>query len=155
MNSVYLLDIGVTSQSKPAGIEIGKWYDIKIEINGSSVKGYLDGKLVQEVGDERSGAKSLCASASYDEKSGEIIVKVVNADSKSLKTQIKLNTNKKIAKNGKAIVLSSESPLDENTLEQPEKVIPKNENITISGNTFTQTFKGNSVSIIRFPVLSR
>jgi len=154
-NSVYLLDIGVTSQSKPAGIEIGKWYDIKIEINGSSVKGYLDGKLVQEVGDERSGAKSLCASASYDEKSGEIIVKVVNADSKSLKTQIKLNTNKKIAKNGKLIVLSSDSPLDENTLEQPEKVIPKNEDITISGNTFTQTFKGNSVSIIRFPVLSR
>ena len=66
-NSVHLLDIGVTSESMNASIEPGRWYDIKIEIRGNSVKGYLDGKLVQEVSDTRANVSSLCASASRDD----------------------------------------------------------------------------------------
>ncbi|MCW8849693.1 MAG: hypothetical protein OQJ81_06905, partial [Melioribacteraceae bacterium] len=66
-NAVYLLDVGATSHSISAGVEPGKWYDIKIELNGSSVKGYLDGKLISEVGGEKASAKALIASSSIDE----------------------------------------------------------------------------------------
>lgn len=148
-NSVNLLDIGVTSASMPAQIEPNRWYDIRIEIRGNSVKGYLDGKLIQEVGDSRTSAKSLIASAERDDKSGDIILKIVNASSESLQTQIDLKGAGKLSGNGQAIVLTSESPLDENTLEEPTKVSPKTETVKISGATIEHSFPGNSLTIIR------
>jgi alpha-L-arabinofuranosidase len=148
-NSVHMMEIGVTSQSIKADIEPERWYDIKLEIRGTSVKGYLDGKLVQEVSDERAGVKSICASASRDDKSGDIIVKVVNASKSAVKTQIDLKGAGKLSSNCKVIVLTSASPLDENTLEQPTKVSPKNETIKLSGTVITRSFPGNSFTIIR------
>jgi len=150
-NSVHMMDIGLITESMNANIETGKWYDIKLEIHGNSVKGYLDGKLVQEVSDERTKVNSLCASASIDDKSGDIILKVVNADPEQVKTKIDLRGARQLSGNGNAIILTSESPLDENTLEDPTKVSPKNEEIKISGNIITRTFPGNSFTVIRIP----
>ena len=147
------MDMGLTSVSMPSNIEIGRWYDIKIVIRGTNVKGYLDGKLFQEVGDVRMAVKSLCASAARDDKSGDIIVKVVNASSESLQTKLDLRGAGKLLGSGKAIVLSSESPEDENTLEEPTKVSPKTEPLIISGNTITRSFPGNSLTIIRIPTV--
>jgi alpha-L-arabinofuranosidase len=148
-NSVYLMETGLISKSMKGGIEPGKWYDIKIIIKGGSVKGYLDGKLVQEVGDDRSSVKSLCASAALDDSSGDIIVKVVNASSESVSTQIDLKGTKNLTGHGKAIVLTSASPLDENTLEEPTKVSPKTEEVKISGTALKRIFPGNSLTVIR------
>jgi alpha-L-arabinofuranosidase len=150
-NSVNLLDIGMTSASMPADIEPDRWYDIRIAIRGNSVKGYLDGKLIQEAGDTRTSAKSLIASAARDGKSGDIILKVVNASFESLQTQIDLKGAGKLSENGKAIVLTSADPLDENTLEEPTKVSPKDEVVKVSGTTITRIFPGNSLTVIRIP----
>jgi alpha-L-arabinofuranosidase len=152
-NSVNMMDMGITSVSMPSNIEIGRWYDIKIVIKGNNVKGYLDGKLLQEVGDARTAVKSLCASAARDEKSGDIILKVVNASAQALKTQIDLKGAKGLTGDGKAIVLTSTSPLDENTLEEPTKVSPKTETLSISDDTITRSFPGNSLTIIRIPTV--
>ena len=148
-NSVHLLEIGITSESMRATIEIGRWYDIKIEIRGNNVKGFLDGQLIQEVAETRANVKSLCASASRDDKSGDIILKVVNAAFKPAETLIDLKDAGTLTGSGKAIVLTSESPLDENTLEEPTKVSPKTEVVKISGTTLTRLFPGNSFTVIR------
>lgn len=148
-NSVHQMEIGVTSESVNATIEPGRWYDVKLEIRGTSVKGYLDGKLVQEVTDSRSNAKSLCATAARDDKSGDIILKVVNASSGAVKTQINLSGTSNLKGSGKAIVLTSASPLDENTLDEPTKVSPKEEVVKISGTTLKRMFPGNSLTVIR------
>ncbi len=152
-NSVNMMDMGLTSVSMPSNIEMGRWYDIKIDIRGTNVKGYLDGKLLQEVGDARTAVKSLCASAARDENSGDIIVKVVNASSESLQTQIDLRGAGKLSGSGKVILLTSKNPLDENTLEEPTKVSPKTETLSISGNTIKRLFIGNSLTIIRIPAI--
>jgi alpha-L-arabinofuranosidase len=148
-DAVYLLDVGATSHSIPASIEIGKWYDIKLELNGSSVNGYLDGKLISQVGGESSGVKSLSASASRDDITGDIIVKIVNASYNSLETLIEFKGTGNLTGNGNAIVLSSESPLDENTLEEPMKVSPKTENIKFPGTILKRSYPGNSLTVIR------
>jgi alpha-L-arabinofuranosidase len=148
-----MMDIGLTSVSMPSNIEIGRWYDIKIVIRGTNVKGYLDGALLQEVGDARTSVKSLCASAARDERSGDIIIKVVNTSFESLQTQLDLRGAGKLSGNGKAIVLSSASPEDENTVEEPAKVSSKTESLIISGNTITRSFSGNSLTIIRIPTV--
>ena len=148
-NSTNLMEVGLTSVSVPSDIEIGRWYDIKIVLKSGTVKGYLDGKLLQEVGDSRIAVKSLCACAASDEKSGDIILKIVNASSKSLATQINLQGAGALIGKGKVIMLTSASPLDENTLEEPTKVFPKTEMIKFSGNNLQHSFPGNSLTIIR------
>jgi alpha-L-arabinofuranosidase len=148
-NSVHFMEIGVTSASMPATIESDRWYDIRIEIRGSTVKGYLDGKLIQEVSDTRANVNCLCASAARDDRSGDIIVKVVNADSRPVKTQIDIHGGESLSGRGTARVLTSASPLDENTLDDPARVSPKSEMVNLAGATLTRTFQGNSLTIIR------
>jgi alpha-L-arabinofuranosidase len=154
-DSVHLMEIGVTSESMQASIEAGRWYDVRLEIRGNSVKGYLDGELVQEVSDTRANVKSLCASAARDDKSGDVILKIVNAGSQPVKTQISLKGAGALSAKAKAIVLTSASPLDENTLDQPTKVTPKTEILSLSGASLKRAFPGNSFTVIRLPTAAR
>ena len=125
-NSTHEMQIGLKSESMLGTVETGRWYDIKLEIRGNSVKGYLDGQLVQEVTASNLNTKSLCTSASRDDKTGDIIIKVVNASNGPVKTQIILNGAENLTGNGKAIVLTSASPLDENLPGRTPKGHPKN-----------------------------
>lgn len=149
-NSVHLMEIGITSNSISAGIETGRWFDIKIEVRGNTVKGYLDGKLIQELSDTRANVKSLCACAARDGKSGDIILKIVNAAPEPIRTRIDLKGAGTPSGSCKAIVLTSASPLDENTLEEPTKVSPTTEIVQFSGTILTRSFPGNSFTILRF-----
>jgi hypothetical protein len=51
--------------------------------------------------------------------------------------------------NGSAIVLSSASGLDENTLTEPTKISPVTTTIDSVGSSFKYTFKANSVTILK------
>jgi alpha-L-arabinofuranosidase len=73
-----------------SSIELNGGYDIKIEIRGNTINGYLDGKFVKEVADTRANVNNLCISAARDVKSGDIILKVVNVSVEPLKTKIDL-----------------------------------------------------------------
>jgi len=154
-NSVHFMEIGVTAESMIAGIEPDRWYDVKIEIRGNAVKGYLDGKLIQEVSDIRANVKSLCASAARDDKSGDIILKIVNASNAPVQTKIDLQGTVNFTGSGNATILTSASPLDENTLEEPTRVSPKTEMVKVSGTTLKRSFPGNSLTIIRLATKTR
>jgi alpha-L-arabinofuranosidase len=149
-NTTCSMEYGLLSDTKKISLETGRWYDIKIVIRGNSIKGYLDGKLVQELSDANVTVKDMNVSASYDDESGDIILKIVNSSAKSVKTKIDLNSAMNLTGNGKAIVLTSSNPRDENTLENPTKVAPKTEMIQFSGNTITRLFPGNSLTVLRF-----
>ncbi len=148
-NSRHGVEIGETLDPKRGRIETGRWYDIKVEVSGDSVKCSLDGKLVHEIKSTRRTVKSLFASATRDQKSGDIIVKVVNSAATPTETEIDLGGAEKLAGSAQAIVLTSGNPKDENTLEEPTKVAPKTETITISGTKFTRAFPGNSFTVLR------
>ena len=151
-NSTNELQIGLNAGSMKGAVEPGRWYDVKLEISDNSVKGYLDGKLVQEVSNSNLNSKSICASAMRDDNSGDIILKIVNSSAKPVKTQIDIRGATNLTGTGKAIVLTSASPLDENTLNEPSKVSPKVEMIKISGTILKRSFPGNSLTIIRLPI---
>jgi alpha-L-arabinofuranosidase len=152
-NTVNEMQTGVTSGGVNFNIEEGRWYDVKIEIKGNIVKGYLDGKLIQEAGDSRTAVETLFASASLDGKTGDIILKVVNADKNSIATSIDLKGAGKLPANAIASVLTSASPLDENSLDEPIKVSPKIESLSISGKKIIKAFPGNSLTVIRIPTV--
>ena len=131
----------------PGRIETGKWYDIRVELKGGSIKCYLDGKLVHDV--KYSPTKSLCTSATRASSSGEVILKVVNVTSEEQSATVKLNGVSKITSPAHAIVLTSEKPTDENTLATPTKVAPVTKIIEVNGTSFQHTFPGNSVTVLR------
>jgi len=131
----------------PGSIETGRWYDIRIELAGKTIKCYLDGKLIHDA--TPPVLKSLYASASRAKDTGEVILKVVNTAKSELSTDIKLNGIKALQGPAQAIVLTSENPTDENSLTEPTKVAPVTKTIDVTGPSFQHVFPGNSVTILR------
>jgi alpha-L-arabinofuranosidase len=148
-NTANAIEAGETLDSKPGRIESDRWYDLKVTVSGKNVKCFLDGKLIHDVNYDQGGkVTSLYAVAATDEKSGDLIVKVVNANATPLETEIKL-TGGNLTGQGTAIVLTSGSGADENTLAEPTKVSPKTESVNFSGASFKHAFPGNSFTVLR------
>ncbi len=134
----------------PNSIEIGKWYDIRVELKGRSIKCYIDDKLIIDQTDTIAPAPSpLFTMASRDDKSGDVILKVVNVSKDPIDTAINLNGVKGLQSTGKAIVLTSDNPGDQNTIDDPKKVFPQEEKITDAAASFHRVFPALSVTIIR------
>jgi alpha-L-arabinofuranosidase len=128
-------------------VEEGRWYDIKIEVNDRNVRCYLDGQLVKEATLPR--VDTVLAIAGKDEKTGEIVLKVVNSSPERAPMSIGVNGVTKISPKAGVIVLSSADPKDENTFEMPAKIIPVMKTINGAGANFTHEFPPYSLSIIR------
>ncbi len=148
-NTQHGVELGETLDGKRGRIEPNRWYDIKVEVKGGTVKCSLDGRVIHDLKNTLSVTRAVFASAVHDKKSGEIIVKVVNTAAGPTETEINLNGAKKLAATATAIVLTSESPKDENTLEEPTKVAPKNTTIPVSGTKLKHAFPGNSLTVLR------
>ncbi len=150
-NTQHAVELGGSQGARPGDVETGRWYDVKIEVRGASVKCYLDGELVHDIKNTLRVTGGMFASATRDEASGEVILKVVNAAAGPTETEINLRGVADVAGKAQAIVLTSENPSDENSLEEPTKVSPKSESIEISGPTFRRTLPGNSLTVLRLP----
>jgi len=137
---------GIHADRVPGRIETGRWYDIKIECLGAHVRCFLDGKLIHDV--SREPLASLYASASRVKKTGELILKVVNASAQPLAADINLKGLSRV-KAATAIVLTSGNELDENTLDEPTKVSPKTQTLNVTGPAFRHSFPGTSVTVLR------
>ncbi|HEU5068896.1 MAG TPA: alpha-L-arabinofuranosidase C-terminal domain-containing protein [Verrucomicrobiae bacterium] len=150
-NTQNALELDETVDGKRGHIETGRWYDIKVEVRGTSVKCSLDGRVIHDVKNPRQTTRGLFASSTRDERTGEIIVKVVNASSAPTETQIQLDGTRNLTGNAEAIVLTDADPKAENSLDEPQRVAPKTEPLSITGNTFTRVFPGNSLTVLRLP----
>lgn len=150
-NTQNAVESGTTLDGKPGYIETGRWYDIRVDVRGDRVKCYLNGSLVHDINYHQGGhVKALYACAAAEERTGDVIVKVVNASANSIETQIDLSGAKGLAGTATANVLTSENPADENSLDEPTKVSPKMESIEFNGADLTRVFPANSFTILRF-----
>ncbi len=132
--------------SVPGKIETDRWYDIRIEVQGRHIRCFLDGQLIHDVEDQ--GPEPMAAVASRT-RDGEIILKVVNVSGAAQYTEIRLEGAGKIAPQGTAITLTSNSPEDENSFTDPTRVAPVAQKVTGLGVTFRYTFRPHSVTVLR------
>jgi alpha-L-arabinofuranosidase len=147
-NTLHGLELpGVPLAQIPGGIETGRWYDIRVELQGQTIKCYLDGKLIQQ--GTRATPPALFAVAGLDHETGETVLKVVNASGKPMPTAVDLRGGPETPVRGKALVLTSSGPLDENSFEQPTRIAPREEAVSASGPAFTRTFPAHSVTVLR------
>ena len=91
---------------------------------------------------------TLFASSSRDKKTGDVILKVVNAVDMPQQMEIKLEGAAKVGKKAKMEVLTGELTAV-NSIAEPMKVAPKSSTITASAK-FVYEFPGDTVSVIRF-----
>lgn len=136
---------GIDAEHVPGAIETGRWYDIKVELQGSRVRCYLDGKLIHDVTSEP--MPSLYAVAGR--AGNDSILKVVNAAAEPLETRIRLTGSGKPPSSATATVLTSDSRDDENSFDEPAKVAPKDVPVANVSADFRHTFPANSVTVMR------
>ncbi len=148
-NTQDAIELDETVDKKPENIETGKWYDLKVEVSGISVRCWLDGKLIHEILKPRVSTHRLYASAAKDDVTGDVILKVANSAPDSVMTHIRLPEANNLTGHGHAIVLTSADPADENTLDNPTNVAPQIKPVNFVGTDLNYAFPGNSFTVMR------
>ena len=138
---------GEISNSVPFTVETNRWYDIKVEVRGSQIKGYIDGKLIQTATDAQKFP--LYSVASRDSKTGDILLKVVNFTDNAQPLQIQMQGAQNLATTATGEVLAGQYD-DVNSIEQPTKVAPKPFGLTGVGANTRHEFPARSVTVLRF-----
>jgi alpha-N-arabinofuranosidase len=90
----------------------------------------------------------LFACASREDASGDIILKVVNVFGVDQTVTVEL-MGANILKNAAGQVMAGE-PNETNSVEEPFHIAPKDFVVNDAGSTWTHTFPGNSVTVVRF-----
>ena len=101
------------------------------------------------------GVKRFYANAVLDEKAGEIILKVVNPDSRAVSAAIRLAGVANVSHEATQFELAGTRPGDLNSLDAPNKVIPVPSTLDGVAPEFTHSFKPYSLTVLRIPARSR
>jgi alpha-L-arabinofuranosidase len=112
-----------------ASVEPQRWYEMKVEVRGRTVRCYLDGKLISDVTLPR--VETVLAVAGEDAKTGEIVIKALNTGSEHASINLAIEGAKQVGTEGRLIRLSSSSASDENSFEEPRKIVPR---VTLVGS---------------------
>jgi len=136
---------------KPGSIELNRWYDLKLVLNNGHIDFYLDGQLIQSA-DINTNIPRFFANAGIDEKSGELIIKLVNPTGEPIDTKLSLTDFSSISSSAEVITLSGENPLAENSFDNPTKISPIKSTFDGVDSNFIYTVKPWSATILRFGV---
>lgn len=111
-----------------------------------TVKCYLDSQLLMTYTEP----EKMFAIASKDEKSGDLIVKVVNAYATEVPMDIKLNSGSLAGKSALLTTLSARSLTAENSYEYPKNYLPVTQEIQWLAGEEMFRLKPYSINILRF-----
>jgi alpha-N-arabinofuranosidase len=87
--------------------------------------------------------------ATRDSESGIIYLKVVNEAGTAQKINVQIKGAPTIEPDGEAVSLTADSPDDTNSLEQPQKIVPRPEIVENLSANFTREFSPYSITILK------
>jgi len=99
------------------------------------------------------GQNGLYASAVFDNRTNEIILKMVNATDLVKNQPVTLNVKKRLDSKASLIVLKSDSPDAVNSLEQPKLITPIEQLLAMKGKSLNAILPPNSFSVYKIKVL--
>jgi alpha-L-arabinofuranosidase len=134
-----------TLLTKAGSIETGRAYDIDIKVRGRQVTLYLDGKEWGSFTDDKP-AEPFRQIVTEDERTGELIVKVVNAQDTPARTAVDLG-GAKVAPKARVTTLAADQ--DAVNTETDTPVTPVKSTFSGVAGEFTYTFPANSVTFLR------
>jgi alpha-L-arabinofuranosidase len=131
--------------TKPNSVNTGQTYDLRVQVRGTKVTLLLDG---QEWGsfDDNRVIEPFAQVVTHDNRTGELIVKVVNASDAPALTKVDLGGTR-VASSGRMTILAGD-PQEQNT-RTAEPIQPVTTTVHGLGSTFTRSFPANSVTFLR------
>jgi alpha-L-arabinofuranosidase len=131
--------------AKPNTITTGTTYDIRIEVRGTQVRLFLNGQEWGSFSDDKV-TEPFAQVVTQDEASGELIVKVVNAQDSPAITKIDLG-GRRVQSRARMTVITGD-PGEQNT-RSAEPIQPTTTTVNGVASSFTHTFAPNSVTFLR------
>jgi alpha-L-arabinofuranosidase len=128
-------------------IEKNRWYSIRVELDGAIIRCFLNGKLIHAVSPRP--VPEVVATASQDNETGHIIVKMVNTSPNIHLINLRLVGVNEDLLEGTATVLTSKNKADENSLANPQKVAPVERSVQLGSPDFLYTLDRHSVTVLR------
>ena len=110
------------TDSKRGHVEPGRWYDVTLQVAGDSVKAWLDNELVFNTVLKHDETKGIFSSATIDDTTGELIVKVANTSDAA--TTARLNLKHFTPGCARVVRLAANDGMEENTLQAPTTIHP-------------------------------
>ncbi|WP_320781138.1 alpha-L-arabinofuranosidase C-terminal domain-containing protein [Streptomyces sp. CRN 30] len=135
-----------TLLSKPHTIETGRAYDIDVKVRGRQVTLYLDGQEWGSFTDDKP-AEPFRQVVTEDERTGDLIVKVVNAQSAAARTAIDLGGVRVASKKARVTTLAAAPDAVNTETETPVK--PEKSVFAGVADRFSYTFPANSITFLR------
>ncbi|MFA7052788.1 MAG: alpha-L-arabinofuranosidase C-terminal domain-containing protein [Kiritimatiellia bacterium] len=133
---------------QPGSIETGRWYAIKLQLDGERVRAWLDGQPLFDQRLPNGQAARAYLVAGRDGTAGEIVVKGVNPHNAPLTLALSLAGANVKAQKARRITLAGR-PDDVNTMEEPHKIAPKEDALDIPGAASHVTLPAHSLTILR------
>lgn len=127
-------------------VENNKWYDVKTVIKPTNAEYFING--ASKLKYEGKPIPKVFTVAGYDVDNNEIIIKFVNAKNEKLTSKINL-AGAEVQKVGDVVTLSADSPTDENTFDDLQKITPRSSQFKKFSNSFIYEFEPNSLTILR------
>ncbi|TDV44786.1 alpha-L-arabinofuranosidase C-terminal domain-containing protein [Actinophytocola oryzae] len=126
-------------------VETGRQYDLRVRIRGRTVTLFLDGQKWGEFTDTQK-VEPFRQVVTRDTRTGELVVKVVNAQADSARTTVNLDGAGAVDRSAKVTTLQGD-PNDVNT-QYTTPIAPRESSVNVA-TTFTYTFPPYSVTFIR------
>jgi alpha-L-arabinofuranosidase len=120
---------------------------VKVELNGSRVRCYLDGQLIHDV--TVPAVQKFYAVSGRDRGTGDLIVKAINLSDAAVPAKLDIQGVDQVSSGAEATVLEAPDLADNNSLEQPTKVSPRTEAIDTAGLKFNHEFPPRSLTVLR------
>lgn len=140
-------DLGILAEHSGKTIETGKWYAVRINVSPEKSELYIDGKLLLSAVSRPMPLQFV--HSGYDENTGEVVMKVVNASDEPYHTSISLKGALDIAKAGTVITLNAPDGRAENSYEEPRAIYPHQTEYNGFGERFDYDFQPFSYTILR------
>lgn len=131
----------------PVKIEQGRWYDVELKVVGDSIFAKLDGKQIFATKIKSNVKPGIFSTATLDENTGEVILKIANTSNEN--TTAKIALNGKTISSGKLIRLSSKNGSDENNINNPTNVYPVETFVTTTKDGLEMEIPSTSLNILR------
>lgn len=143
---------GEVAALENVSLTTGQEYDIRIEVEGRTIRLYLDDELHLEY-TEPTPSSTLHHVVTRDVDSDELIVKVVNSADAAAVTDITVSDTD-VAPTAQVTEITAD-PAATNTKADPTAVVPVDREITTAGEEFSYEFPAQSVTFIRLAVDGR
>ena len=135
------------ADSKRGRIKAGRWYDVTLQVNGDSVKAWLDNELVFDTVLKHDDTKGIFSSATIDDASGELIVKVANTSDAATTARLNLKNFKPAS--ARVVSLAANDGMEENTLDTPTAIHPVEQLLSPENGSILLDVPPYSLNIVR------